>query len=25
VVMSVFDGQYEVERKLIDTFLQSTR
>jgi hypothetical protein len=25
VVMSVFDGQYEVERKLIDTFLRAAR
>ena len=25
VVVSVFDGQYEVERKLIDTFLQASR
>ncbi len=25
VVVSVFDGQYEVERKLIDTFLEASR
>ena len=25
VAMSVFDGQYEVERKLIDTFLRASR
>jgi hypothetical protein len=25
VVLSVFDGQYEVERKLIDTFLRASR
>jgi hypothetical protein len=25
VVLSVFDGQYEVERKLIDTFLKASR
>jgi len=25
VVASVFDGQYDVERKLIDTFLKASR
>ena len=25
VVTSVFDGQYDVERKLIDTFLKASR